>query len=821
MPQSITHDFLFRVLGQGPTVPPIGTATIAVDKADHVVASGDVVTVIAEVLGAVEVYADSPAGRIDLSPTGGTFSFTPQVSGPFPLVVIDAAGGKTVKPMSVIVKYDRPALDPTAPPTLTTVQNGPLDDPATWGGRLPTADETVEVKHGCTYSGRKFWCGRLINTGAIVVRGGVLHTTDYDDRGVGALNLIGEGVDKALVMLHNRPRHPNDTAHVGRSVRVRGTLTIRGKAKSRRAILNGARVGDTRLTLLAPVSGWGVGDKVLLQDTRRLDDNPARQEEVCVVRGVSADGLTVYLLSPVRLDHLPYTEKDGSVFSPVKVLNLIANAGFVTSDPTTVATRCSVHISGAARLDADHWLAHATGRHSTGGLASLEPYDANPMGLHNLVGPPGGVGEVIPWPDGSVRPPQFRLTNGVSLEPAPVVPVGTSQVSWGVLLNNSHYGLVEGNNVFNWHGAGVVCFDGNETRNLVRNNNVVALVPAGHNEGRFGNENVAHTSTAFWFRGPGNWVLDNFASGCDRGYVVAPYVRGGAGEVKVPVAPGEDPYKGRHALIDLRNTPLVGFENNEAGGRIMNAVELWHIGTNPYGSGPAVNFRESVVKGLVAWRLRDHVFYNYMTAGVTFDGCRARGGWLAFFSSDYVCVDFKLKRCDLRGFGTGWAVGPLSNQSLEDCYFETDVGVSVGLLWIAGSDARAIPPRTVRLKGLRWSPHATTGSAIYMGPWREPGGSDVVNAVAPNKVLVEDFQGQIGDNFRVYFYDQDGERLTPATVILPDGKYKVIGAPSPGKTNAQNWAEHGLAFAGAVTPPGGIVRNDIVGVTHPLTVATL
>lgn len=815
MPQTISHGFTLRVLSPSPA-GAIGTATVLVDRADRVVTLGEVVTVTAEVTGAAEVWVNSLAGRIDLPPSGGTFSFIPKVSGPFPLFARDAAGGVTARPMSVIVRVDRPAISPLAPTALATVKDGALDDPATWGGRLPTFDEVVEVRHTCTYSGRKFWCGRLLNRGSITIKGGVLHTTDYDDLGLGSLTLDGRDFDKALVMLHNRPRHADDTSHVGRSVRVRGALTIRGKAKTRRALLNGARVGDTRLTLLAPVSGWAAGDKIVLQDTRRLDDSPARQEEVCVVRGVSADGLTVHLLSPVRFDHLPYTEKDGSVFSPVKVLNLIANAGFVTSDPTTVATRCSVHVSGMARLDADHWLAHATGRHSTGAMASLEPYDANPIGLHNLVGPAGGVGEAIEWPDGSVRPPQFRLTNGVSLEPAPVVPVGAAQVSWGVLLNNSHYGLVEGNNVFNWHGAGIACFDGNETRNLIRGNSVVAVVPSGHNEGRYGNENVAHTSTGLWFRGTNNWVIGNFVSGCDRGYVTAPYVRSGAGEVKSPVAPGEDPYKGRHALIDLRNTPLLGFENNEAGGRVMNAIELWHVGTNMYGSGPAVNFRESVVRGLVAWRLRDHVFYNYMTAGVTFDGCRARSGWLAFFSSDYVCVDFKLRNCDLRDFGTGWAVGPLSNQLLEDCYIEADAGVSVGQLWIAGSDARVIPPRTVRLKGLRWAPRDTgPGAAVVMAAWREPGGSDVVNAVAPNKVLVEDFQGQIGDNFRVYFYDQDGERLTPATVILPDGKYKVIGAPSPGKTNAQNWAEHGLAFAGAVTPPGGIVRNGIVGIVSP------
>lgn len=831
MPQSITHDFLFTIKAPPPTPPDgaMGTATITADKADHVVTYGETVAVTASVTGAVEVYADSPAGRIDLPPTGGTFSFVPRVSGPFPLVVIDAAGGKTVKPMSVIVKYDRPALDPTAPPTLTTVQNGPLDDPATWGGRLPTADETVEVKHGCTYSGRKFWCGRLINTGAIVVRGGVLHTTDYDDRGVGALNLIGEGVDKALVMLHNRPRHPNDTADFWRCAWVRGWLKIRGNPTSRRHELAApARVGDTRIVLTTPCVGWKVGHKVLLPDTRRISqqDDAHREEEIVVVRGVSADGLTVHLLAPVRFDHLPCLEKDGSVAFRPKALHLIANAGFLTSDPTDVATRCCVRVEGKAHLDMDNWLIHGTGRHSAGPLADRQPYDNNPLGLHNLAGPAGGVGEAVLWPDGKSHPPQFRVSNGVSLDPPPVVPMGQSQVSWGVLLSNSHHGLVEGNVSFNWSGAGICCLDGNETRNLLLNNSSVCLGDVNWSENRWGFTNVAHASVGVWCRGPNNYLRGNFASGCYRGFVVAPYMRLGQDNMKFPAAPGEDPYRGQSVGGVLREMPLLFFEDNEAGGRVVNAMEMWGLMVDKHGNGPSVNTARSVVKGMRAWRVRDHVYYNYMTSYVTFEDTVAREGGLAFFSSDYMAYKFQLKNVDVRGFNGGWLVGPLYDQSLDGGYFECFTAVTAGPLWVTGMSAQNVPPRRLDLRGLRWLRPPGTFPADWGAPSAvrldgrvdtNTSGSNVFNLAGKNEVYVADFQGVAGDNFRAYFPEQLADAVMPATKAQPNSaQLQVNGCPEEGLTNAQSWAKYGIAWGGAVVPAGAAEREGVLGLVVPL-----
>ena len=74
------------------------------------------------------------------------------------------------------------------------------------------------------------------------------------------------------------------------------------------------KAGDTTLTFSSPVSGWQPGDELDLPDTRQLDWNQrgnsyVPQWEFPTIAGVSPDGLTVTLTSPLVYDHqAPATE---------------------------------------------------------------------------------------------------------------------------------------------------------------------------------------------------------------------------------------------------------------------------------------------------------------------------------------------------------------------------------------------------------------------------------------------------------------------------------------------------------------------------------
>ena len=55
-----------------------------------------------------------------------------------------------------------------------------------------------------------------------------------------------------------------------------------------------------------------------------------------------------------------------------------------------------------------------------------------------------------------------------------------------------------------------------------------------------------------------------------------------------------------------------------------------------------------------------------------------------------------------------------------------------------------------------------------------------------------------GDDFRVFYQQQRPDFIVPATEYNPDGSRHTIGAPTAGLSNAQNWALHQVAIAGAV-----------------------
>src|SRR5690606_15719720 len=206
-------------------------------------------------------------------------------------------------------------------------------------------------------------------------------------------------------------------------------------------------------------------------------------------------------------------------------------------------------------------------------------------------------------------------------------------------------------------------------------------------------------------------------------------------------------------------------------------------------------------------------------------------------SSDYLASNFKLVRADLRGFMTAWTVGPVGDQSHEDCYFECFTGLDVGLVWASGWDARNLPPRHVRGKNYRWAPPANAATfPAWWGPpaairlngqptWG-PGASNAWNLVVPNEIIVEGFQGNLLDKFRVYYTEQSGssqlqqseifpKNPTPSNPNPPD-QYRVWACPEAGLTNAQAWAQYGIAWGGSIAPTNCVSRNGIVGLVASL-----
>ena len=75
-------------------------------------------------------------------------------------------------------------------------------------------------------------------------------------------------------------------------------------------------------------------------------------------------------------------------------------------------------------------------------------------------------------------------------------------------------------------------------------------------------------------------------------------------------------------------------------------------------------------------------------------------------------------------------------------------------------------------------------------------------------VYVYDYNGVAGDNFQVY-YDQQR-----ADFVVPQSSGNLVGSPSSGLTNAQNWSQHGIAIACAVAPGDATTRARIRGLVR-------
>ena len=103
-----------------------------------------------------------------------------------------------------------------------------------------------------------------------------------------------------------------DPLQFGTGLMIFGKATMHGSPRTPTfvRVATEPRAGHTTLTLSAPVSGWRVGDRLVLPDTRHIKEsevtgsgwiNTVNQWEERTVQAISADGLTVTLNSGLDL----------------------------------------------------------------------------------------------------------------------------------------------------------------------------------------------------------------------------------------------------------------------------------------------------------------------------------------------------------------------------------------------------------------------------------------------------------------------------------------------------------------------------------------
>jgi hypothetical protein len=836
-----------------PPIPPgVGTANIvtSLNPPGEVIAKGQSIALTYNVTGAVKAWIQKPDGTRDmLALPSGTYQFAPPISSPFPLIAQDAAGNKVTQPLNVLVKGTTlVALDPTAPAIDRAVANGSWMTPATWAsGVVPGPDDIVAIPPGIsvTCGGRAGYCGRLINHGSFTVANGVFYLTDYEDDGQGSLTLDGTN-GKALMVFRNRPLHPRDRTNLWRGACISGTLVAKGIVQTPFVRLaSPAWAGDTALNLASPVTGWTQGNKLEIPDTRCLTDTSEAgyqsQTETVIVRGVSADGMVVFLLQPVQFDHGPAINEQGLYGDMPHVARVSGlTTGFITEDPTDLANRGHIQVSGRATLDLDGMVIHGFGRAPTKG--PMLDTDRHSLTLKHFYGPLKPLTPLADNPPELPNGPQWRIRNCVVLDPPPVVPI--SQARWGVALNDAHYGHFKGNVIFNWGGSSFAQVSGNESYSVIEGN----LALGNHSLGGNPRDNNGTDGSGWFINGLNNWYRNNVAAACFNGdqpgaaasagfYWNYPVTRPLA---RVPKSQGAD--TSIHANVDLVNLgakPILQFKGNESYGPCATGISFWNVG-------PAVNSGQwNVIDGFRSWNhwqvgcaffypctnivINDAVCYmnplnpanamfaanDYTFANVTINRavgigcasmgyCSARGGTIIWQDCKFVAGWrwHMSQQHPLGWFSIQALASPGTGGLLPPC--KTEINNCLSVQW-PGDRGPFMPiVMDANLRDYqRTKPPAAFASAIHYS-----------NYAQLDQTLVKSHQQVPGDDFQAFYAEQAATSIMPQTVLdnpQPPKARKTtcwsIGCPDAGMTNAQSAAKYSYGYTNtgwhqeATTPP--------------------
>jgi hypothetical protein len=671
-----------------------------------------------------------------------------------------------------------------ASPTATAVADGPWSSPATWSSRaVPAAGAKVLIPAGrqVTYdvaSGDTVQCvdvrGRLAFDTERNTRLEVVNVVVMDD---GLLEVgteqrpIAAGV-RAEIQIADRPFDDMvDPGQVGHGIVGLGRIRMHGAVKTPTfaRLAADARAGQTTLALERPVQGWAVGDRIVVPDTRQLREAErgrsfkSRDEEVEIA---SIDGATVTVRPALAWDHRGAVESSGRTVLQPHVGNLSRNV--IVASERGSGTRGHMMFLARADVDLRYVEVREMGRTANATIDSTT-FDAQGRALRVGTNQIGRYAIHFHHNFGPAARPangfQFTLIGNAVIAPA----------KWGITIHNTHYGLVRDNVVYNSRGAAIVTEDGNESFNVFDHNFAVRSIGSGDATPRGGygggGPDPGTEGSAFWFSGPNNYVRNNVAANADAfGFSLA----GPAAEMRVPAAAGADMLRAAETKpLDPSLSPVLEFSNNEAYGAMQIGVDCnWN----------------GLISKVTVWNVARNGIIGLPSAQLVIDGLVARGDaavltdaqenptgvWLG----NYIGREIVVRNADVEGLRTGIASpfvsGPLGGGRavnpgsvvIERSRFRNYYGVVVGTAYASGAAGqRTAVVRSSSFEALPGVPvnAASPPAAISMNYRMAPGDP------APREpILVQDFDNQPGETFRVYYSLDAPPQTAPCHESRPD-----------------------------------------------------
>lgn len=652
--------------------------------------------------------------------------------------------------------------------TVTSVASGQWSSASTWSsGRVPAAGDKVLITTGMqvTYD--------LVSDTPIAcvdVEGVLAFRTSSSTRmTVGTITVLETG--RLEIGTVQSPIAPNATAELviadqpidttrdpeqltGGLIGL-GIVRIHGAVKTPTFSRVAAEplAGQTSLRLEQTVSGWNVGDKLVVPDTRQLKRGErgteyVRQWEELQVSAISGDALT--LSAPLAFNHRGARNAAGAIEFLPHVGNLSRNVIVRSANPA--GTRGHVLFVTHPDVDIRYALFKDLGRTRMGVLNNVE---YNPDGTVRRVGTNQigrysihfhhAFGPKTPQANGH----QFTII-GNAVDDAS---------KWGITVHNSHHGLIQDNVVYNSRGAAIVTEDGNESFNVFEHNFAMRSEGSGEFAPRSGygggTADPGGEGAGFWLRGPNNILRNNVAANVDVfGYGIA---AGAIEEVRVPAFKGADTSRnGEYTLIDAVDTPLMEFAGNEAYGAIQTGVAIGWNGT--LSNSRVWHASRDAVTAFPADRLTIDRFTVRGDPAVLADSIEnPTGVWFTNYAAKSVIV----RGVDIQGLRVGVASPFFPHATtepgrgdglatIEDSYFRNYVGIAVATAYTPPTLVAPIKKAVVRnsrfepLAGIR--PAQYPSAAISMNY-----GMAFGDTVRRDPVIVYDFNGKAGDTFRVFY----------------------------------------------------------------------
>lgn len=441
-----------------------------------------------------------------------------------------------------------PALAADKPAVVSTAKSGNWSAPGTWSGKkVPAAGDRVLIRsgHAVVYDANSTDVIR-----GVTVSGTLSFAPDKDTRlEVGLLAIQAgdqyteEGFDCEAHVMKAEPGKPVPTLELGTAdkpiaktalVRLHyvegmnkdscpavvccgGRWDAHGRPMSRTWVKLGspAKVGDTAVTLREAVTGWAVGDRIVLTGTQTHGN--AKTESVSEERVITAiDGTKVTFDGPLKHAHAGDGEYRG------EVANLSRNVVVESADPAGVRGHTMYHRESAGSL------AYAEFRH-LGKKNVLGRYS-----LHYHL-----VGDTM----------RGSTVTGVS--------VWDSHNRW-LTIHGTNYLVVRDVVGYKSVGHGFFLEDGTEVYNVLDRNLAIAATPGK----RLPKQILpfdANDGAGFWWTCSLNTFTRNVAAEC--GQYGFRYEATPTSALKLDFNIRQP--DGSKKKVDVRTLPFVRFEDNE------------------------------------------------------------------------------------------------------------------------------------------------------------------------------------------------------------------------------------------------------------------